>query len=95
MNPDIAQALAVTAPFLVALMTKADASNQVKAGVSVGLIAILTLVTLWGDQNPETFALWVAYVGQLAGTVIGVYKIVDALLPTGLNELILPSKGLG
>jgi len=95
MTPETAQALAVVAPFVVALLTKANASDTVKSAVSVAIIVGLSLWTWYGRNNPDDVAGWTAFAGSLAAIIIGSYKTVDALIPTGLGSVTAPDRGIG
>lgn len=96
MNPQLAQALAVAGPFLIALLARAEASNKVRGLLGLLLVVGLTVGTYLGDAYPDTFEALVAQAGTLAAILVGTYKAVDAALgeDTDLNEILLPGFGL-
>lgn len=97
MNPLLAQGLAFIAPFLIALLTKAEASNRVRAGLSLVLVAGLTIGTFAAEQYPAEFEAVAAQVAMLVAIVVGSYQTVQAVLGDSLdlNELLLADKGIG
>lgn len=96
MNPLLADALALAAPFVVALLTRARASNQLRAAISVGIVVALVAATYWGDANPDALEAIVAQFAKLVAIVVATYKMVDTLIGSKeLNKLILPEVGVG
>ena len=97
MNPLLAQALAFAAPFIVALLTKARASNRLRAGLSLVLVAGLTIATYAAEAYPAEFEAVAAQVAMLVAIVVGSYQTVQAVLgdDLDLNELLLAEKGIG
>ena len=94
MDPMLAEMLAILAPFLIAMMTKAQATNRFRTIISLLMVAALTVATVVGDAYPNEFQAIAAQAGRLIAIIVATYKVVDTLLPSGLNGSLFPDKGL-
>ena len=94
MDPALANVLAMVAPFVVALLVKARASDTVRAALSIVITVGLVVATWWGKAHPDQWDAMLAQAGTLVAITMGVYKTVDTVLPSGLNGTMAPEKGV-
>ena len=93
MNDLTVSLLAVLLPIVVAVLTKARASNQLRTWVWALLVVVALIFTAFADSSPLTAAQVIETLTYWIATTVGILRMLKGA-GIDINETLLPGFGL-